>query len=89
MANVIMISGESGTGKSTSIKYLDPKETFLISCTNKQPQIPGFKSKYIKFAKNNVDTANWLVSNSYVNIIKILGFINTKRLDVKTVVIDK
>lgn len=89
MANVIMISGESGTGKSTSIKYLDPKETFLISCTNKQPQVPGFKSKYIKFAKNNVDTANWLVSNSYVNIIKILGFINTKRLDVKTVVIDK
>lgn len=88
MANVIMISGESGTGKSTSIKYLDPKETFLISCTNKQPQVPGFKSKYIKFAKNNVDTANWLVSNSYVNIIKILGFINTKRPDVKTVVID-
>lgn len=84
-----MISGESGTGKSTSIKYLDPKETFLISCTNKQPQIPGFKSKYIKLAKDNVNTANWLISNSYVNINKILGFINTKRTDVKTVVIDK
>lgn len=88
MANAIMISGESGCGKSTSIKYLDPKETFLISCTNKQPQIPGYRNKYIKMGKDNLDTANWLVSNSYQVIGKILNFINIKRQDIKVIIID-
>lgn len=88
MANTIMVSGESGSGKSTSIKYLDPKSTFLISCTNKQPQIPGYRTKYIKITNENLDTGNWLVSNSYRTITKILSYINKARLDIKTIVID-
>lgn len=89
MANTIMISGFSGSGKSTSIKYLDPKTTFLISCTNKQPQIPGYKTKYIKINRDNMDTGNWLVSNNYGAISKILLFIANKRPDIETVVLDK
>ena len=34
MANsVICLAGLSNSGKSTSLKYLDPAETFIISCT--------------------------------------------------------
>ena len=31
MSEVIAIAGPSGEGKSTSIKFLDPKETYLIN----------------------------------------------------------
>ena len=43
---IIGLAGLSGTGKSTSLRYLDYKTTFIISCTNKQLQIPGFRRKY-------------------------------------------
>ena len=46
MANLIVLAGFSNSGKSTSLKYLDPTETFIVSCTNKQLQIPGFRKKY-------------------------------------------
>ena len=45
MANTIMLAGLSNSGKSTSLKYLNPNSTFIISCTNKQLQIPGFRKK--------------------------------------------
>ena len=45
---IIGLAGLSGTGKSTSLRYLDYKSTFIISCTNKQLQIPGFRRKYKK-----------------------------------------
>ena len=45
-SNIIGLAGFSGSGKSTSLKYLTPESTFIISCTNKQLQIPGFRKKY-------------------------------------------
>ena len=45
---IIGLAGLSGTGKSTSLRYLDYKSTFIISCTNKQLQISGFRRKYKK-----------------------------------------
>ena len=47
-SNIIGLAGFSGSGKSTSLKYLTPESTFIISCTNKQLQIPGFRKKYPK-----------------------------------------
>ena len=35
-AETIAIVGESGTGKSTSLRNLNPEETFLISTTGEQ-----------------------------------------------------
>lgn len=48
MSNLIGLCGLSNSGKSTSLKYLNPSSTFIISCTNKQLQIPGFRKKYQK-----------------------------------------
>ena len=34
MSNIIGLVGLSNSGKSTSLKYLNPEETFIISCTD-------------------------------------------------------
>lgn len=89
MSNLIALAGMSNTGKSTSLKYLNSDETFIISCTNKQLQIPGFRKKYSKVEiKDNKLLGNWLVSNSYEKINKILQIISKTRPDITTVVID-
>lgn len=89
MSNVICLAGLSNTGKSTSLKYLNPEETFIVSCTNKQLQIPGFRKKYPKvtIAEGKL-VGNWYVSTDYEKITKILQLVNLKRSDIHNVVID-
>lgn len=89
MSNIIGCAGLSNSGKSTSLKYLDPAETFIISCTNKQLQIPGFRKKYQKVKVDNGKLiGNWMVSNNYANIEKIMSIISNKREDIKVIVVD-
>lgn len=89
MSNCIVLCGFSNSGKSTSMKYLDPEETFIVSCTNKQLQIPGFRSKYKKVEVVNGElTGNWLVSSDYTKIGKILNAVSKLRPDIKVLVID-
>lgn len=89
MSSLIGLAGLSNSGKSTSLKYLDPESTFIISCTNKQLQIPGFRKKYQKIkVENNKIVGNWLVSNDYAQIQKILKVISTTRPDIRVLVID-
>lgn len=52
--SVIVLAGFSNSGKSTSLRYLPPKETFIINVNNKQLAIPGFKKNYTKFHKEEV-----------------------------------
>ena len=89
MSNLICLAGLSNSGKSTSLRTLDPESTFIISCTNKQLQIPGFRKKYIKVSvKEGKLAGNWLVSNRYDSIEKMLKVVSEKRPDIKTIVID-
>lgn len=89
MSNLICLAGLSNSGKSTSLKYLDSSTTFIISCTNKQLQIPGFRKKYKKAAVENKKlVGNWLVSNNYQQIEQMLKIISTTRSDINTIVID-
>lgn len=89
MSNLVTLAGFSNSGKSTSLKYLDPSETFIISCTNKQLQIPGFRKKYPKVEiKDGKLVGNWYVNSNYTQIEKILDLISIKRDDIKVVVID-
>lgn len=89
MSNLIGLCGLSNSGKSTSLKYLDPSSTFIISCTNKQLQIPGFRKKYQKIkVENGKIVGNWLVSNDYAQIQKILKVVSSTRPDIKVLVID-
>ena len=89
MSNIIALCGNSNAGKSTSLKYLTPEATFIISCTNKQLQIPGFRKKYPKVAiVENKLTGNWYISNNYAQIEKVMDLVSKTRKEVKTIVID-
>ena len=89
MSNVIALAGLSNSGKSTSLKYLNPEETFIISCTNKQLQIPGFRKKYYKVTIDNGKLfGNWYISNNYEKITKIMKLISKDRPEVKVICVD-
>ena len=89
MSNLICLAGQSNTGKSTSLRTLDPKSTFIISCTNKQLQIPGFRKKYTKVEiKDKKLAGNWYVSNNYAQIGKVLSAVSSTRPEIKVVVLD-
>jgi hypothetical protein len=89
MSNVISLAGLSNSGKSTSLKYLNPEETFIISCTNKQLQIPGFRKKYPKVTvEEGKLKGNWLVSNNYAQIEKIMKAVSKTRPEIKVICLD-
>lgn len=89
MSNLVCLAGLSNSGKSTSLRTLDPESTFIISCTNKQLQIPGFRKKYPKVAiKDKKLIGNWYVQNNYTKIENILHMISDSRQDIKVIVLD-
>lgn len=82
MANIVMIMGASGKGKSTSIKTLDPKETVIINVLQKRLPFKGSKTVYNKENKNlfNLD--------DYTQIVSYINSINERATYVKNIVID-
>lgn len=82
MANICMILGKSGTGKSTSIKTLNPKETVVLNVLRKRLPFKGSSSLYNPESKNlfNVD--------EYSQIINMLNGIDKGAPHVKNVIIE-
>ena len=87
MAQSILVIADSGTGKSTSIRTLDPKETFIINIANKPLPFKGYKSKYTQISKEN-PKGNLTSAASAPGIIKAMKHINDKMTDIKTIVVD-
>lgn len=46
MANLIAIVGTSGSGKSTSMRNLNPTETFVINVASKPLPFKGWRTNY-------------------------------------------
>lgn len=69
MANICLILGKSGVGKSTSIRSLNPEETIVFNVLKKKLPFKGSKSSYNEENKNlfNVDSYDTIVS--YLNAI--------------------
>ena len=53
MAETLLILGDSGSGKSTSLRNLNPEETFIISTTGKPLPWRGYKKQYTKFKSSD------------------------------------
>lgn len=87
MAESILIIGESGSGKSTSARHLNPDETFWINVANKSLPFKGWKSKYPKFSKETPD-GRLSTANEPGSIIKAMDYINEKRPEIKNLIID-
>lgn len=82
MANCILIIGESGTGKSTSLRNLKPEETFLINVLDKPLPFRGYKKMY-----QSKEGGNYATTDNAAKIIKIIEAVS-KREGVKSIVID-
>jgi hypothetical protein len=86
-AQGVLIIAESGSGKSTSIESLNPKETFIINVANKPLPFKGWKKKYTLWSKDN-PTGNMYDKSNPESIEACLKYINEKRPEIKTIVVD-
>lgn len=85
MANLIAIVGASGSGKSSSIRTLNPEETFIINIASKPLPFKGWRSKYTIWNKDHPE-GNYVNTSDVNTINKILRYINLKRPEIKNVV---
>lgn len=89
MATLIGIVGNSGAGKSTSIKGLNSEDTFIINVLGKPLPFPGAKKKYSKLKKEGKNyTGNMYVSNKCDSILNVLKVIDKTMPHIKHVVIE-
>lgn len=79
---MIAVMGESGSGKTTSCRTLNPKSTFYIDCDKKGLAWKGWKSQY------SVDNKNFYSGRDLQKISAIIKGLSDKRPDIKTIVID-
>lgn len=87
MSNTSIIMGESGTGKSTSIRTLDPATTFIINVMNKPLPFRGYKQHYRQLSPDGA-AGNYYFSDNYEYITRVVRLIETKRTEIKTLIID-
>lgn len=81
-SKLVGIVGATGTGKSTSIKHLNPEETYIINVAKKELPFKGSEKLYNTEKKNykEVDDAN--------EITRLLRVISEKAPHVKNIVIE-
>lgn len=84
MSKVIGIMGESGSGKTTSMRNLDPETTFYIDCDKKGLPWKGWREQY------NGEKKNYIATDTPATVINVLKHINEddQYKHVKTVVVD-
>lgn len=84
MAMVIAIMGESGSGKTTSMRNLPPESTMYIDADQKGLSWRGWRSQY------NVENKNYLQSSDKDVIQKMLTRVNDDPnfAHIKTIVVD-
>jgi hypothetical protein len=92
MANPILIMGEPGTGKTVSIRNLDPKATFVICADEKPIPLPksstNYKTVYKTNGKIDLQNSNYYETTDAGTIIKLLEAISSTAPHITTVVID-
>lgn len=86
MAELCLVLGRSGFGKSHSLKNMPSENTFLIQTTPKMLPFKGWKSKYKKITKDNPN-GNLFVSDKTADILKSLRHINTRE-NIKYIFLD-
>ena len=84
MSKVIGVMGESGSGKTTAMRNLDPAVTFYIDSDKKGLNWKGWRSQY------SVEKKNYYATDSFTNVSLLLDKINSEKqfTHIKFVVID-
>ncbi|BCV01492.1 MAG: hypothetical protein CM15mV42_1740 [uncultured marine virus] len=87
MAQSVLVIADSGSGKSTSIRKLDPKETFIINIANKPLPFKGWKGAYTQISKDN-PKGNMTATATAAGIIKAMKHVNDNMPHITNLVID-
>ena len=82
MAKIIGIMGESGAGKTTSMRNLDASSTYYFDCDKKGLSWRGWKKQY------NSENKNYKCTDKQGDVLAIMKGINEKCPHIKTIVID-
>lgn len=84
MANIICVMGESGAGKTTSMRSLDPATTFYIDCDKKGLSWKGWRNQY------NAENKNYYKTDDQHSVLTLLKSIDKKpeTKHIKTIIID-
>lgn len=84
MANLILVMGESGSGKTTSLRTLDPSTTYIIDADKKGLSWRGWRSQY------STARHNYKVEDDNAVILEMLRRINHAQAfaHIRVVVID-
>lgn len=84
MATLIGLMGETGSGKTTSMRKLDPATTLYIDCDKKGLNWKGWRDQY------NAEKKNYIVTDYPQVVLKTLKIVNDneKYACIKTIVID-
>ena len=81
-SKLIGIVGSTGTGKSTSIKHLNPEETYIINVAKKELPFKGSEALY------NTEKKNYKELDDAVEITRLLHVISEKAPHIKNIVIE-
>ena len=82
MSRLIAIMGESGAGKTTSLRNLPSNETLYIDCDGKGLAWKGWRNQY------NAENKNYIKTRDVLSIQTYLQAASEKRPHIKYVVID-
>lgn len=81
-SKLIGIVGQTGTGKSTAIKHLDPKETYIINVAKKELPFKGSEKLY------NTENKNYAEIDDAVKITQRLRKLSDDAPHIKNIVIE-
>ncbi len=87
MNNSVLILGDSGTGKSSSIRTLPHAETFILNVIGKSLPFRGSAKNYTKLSADGL-TGNFYCSDNAAQIKRVIGLVNEKRPEIKYLILD-
>lgn len=82
MSKMICVMGESGSGKTTAMRTLDPKTTFYIDCDRKGLSWRGWRSQY------NAENKNYICERDLTKVREYMLGYAKQMPQFKTIVID-
>jgi len=86
MSEMVMVLGESGSGKSTSLRNMPSENTFIIQVTKKMLPFKGGDKKYKLVSKENPD-GNLFVTDKSKTIVEVMKKIS-ENPKIKYIIID-
>lgn len=81
-SKLIAVVGPTGSGKSTSIKNLDSKETYIINVARKELPFKGANKLY------NAELKNYAELDDALQVVKYLHSISEKAPHIKNVILE-